>query len=97
MDQYHWILGKELFNLLILRKLDKKKFEELINIVNSSAAQNEKVATLEKNVKKPWRRRNRAFGQIPQTGVTDSGLGCSRVIRCSISVCVYRLPTVSAR
>ncbi|HHJ16962.1 MAG TPA: hypothetical protein ENJ80_09720 [Gammaproteobacteria bacterium] len=36
---------------LLPRKVDKKKFEELLNIVNSSAAQNKKVATLEKNVK----------------------------------------------
>lgn len=86
-----------MFDLLILRKLDKKKFEELINIVNSSAAQNEKVATLEKNVKSLGGVVIELLGKIPQTGVTDSGLGCSRAIRCSISVCVYRLPTVSAR
>ena len=93
MDQYHWILGKELFNLLILRKLYKKKFEELINIVNSSAAQNEKVATLEKNVKSLGGVVIELLGKYLKPG----GLGCSRAIRCSISVCVYRLPTVSDR
>ena len=43
-------LTAEELNKLLPRKVDKKRFEQILNIVNSAASQQKKLAALQENI-----------------------------------------------